>query len=270
MHSHPRRIVTAFAAASVLALGSAQGQAGSVLVDRGLPGQNLNNAAGADRSNVAWAFNGDFLAGDNFTLDETGDAANPLWNIDKLSVWMIGGEGTLGDRFSSLSLFLGSDGSDVPNVASADLTGNATNNSNVTVTQVTYPGTTLTYQGQSGDPLNIWQIDFTNLGAIAPGTNFFALAGEGGPLSFMHASNAGLSGTPQDGADGFYNWFSGNASSSSIALGGEIDSEGDGWDKSSDINVTVEATAVPSPTAALASLSLMTGLMLRRRSRQTA
>ena len=221
----------------------------ALIVDRGLPDQNLNNAAGADRSNVAWAFNGEFLAGDDFSLGAVAPG-NRSWRIDRISVWQIGGNPTLGDKFDSISLFLGrDDGSSVDKVSTANLAGNATDNGDVTVSQVTYPGTGTTYQGSSGTFLNMWQVDFDNLGLYDPGSYLFAMGGEGpdDPLTFNHASNAALSGTPQQGADNRYRWFSGTGANASITPGGFIDSNGNGWDKSSDINIQVFAQQVPEP-----------------------
>jgi len=252
---------------AVLVLGVAGGANAALVVDRGLPDSNLNNAAGSDRSNVAWGFNGDFLAGDDFSLG----ALNPgqsAWQIDQLTLWTIGSESTLGDRFDSLTLFLGADnGSSTPAAAKANLTGNDTDNSDVQVSKVEYPGTSFDYQGSGGGSLNIWQIDFFNLGLFDEGEYLFALAGAGEAITFNHASNAALSGTPQDGADGSYRWFSGNALDLGITAGGSIDSAGNGWDKSSDINIQVHATQVPEPSiVGLMSLGLLGFFVARRRS----
>jgi len=255
--------------AAIVALLGCNGLAqATLIVDRGLPDQNLNSAAGADRSNVAWAFNGDFLAGDDFMLGPTDPGKR--WRIDKISVWQIGGDPTLGDKFDSVSLFLGPDGGSVPKVKSANLSGNSTDNPDVTVSEVDYPGTSTTYQGSSGDFINMWQVDFENLGRFDAGLHLFAMGGVGpnDPFTFNHASNAGLSGTPQDGADDLYRWFSGTGADGSITPGGFIDSDGNGWDKSSDINIQVFATQVPEP-AGLALMGLGFAVMgaSRRRSR---
>lgn len=243
------------------------------IIDRGLPNANLNNAAGGARSNVAWGFAGDYLAGDDFVL--SGVPKAHAWQIDKVSVWVIGGDTTLGDRFSTVSLFLGPDGSSIDQVSSAGVTGNTTDNANVQVSLVNYPGTTETYQGSGGGDLNIWQIDFLALGLFDPGTMLFALGGVGAsdPITFSHASNAALSGTPQDGADDQYRWFSGNALSASLAVGGFINSDGNGWDKSSDINIQVYGSVVRDPNYVPEPVSLVllgtgligAGVMRRRR-----
>ena len=245
-------------AAALLCAAAVDAQA-MLIVDRGLPDANLNNAAGGDRSNVAWGFRGDFLAGDDFQLGPV-DPGKRRWRIDRLSLWQIGGSPTLGDKFDSVSLFLGPDGASIPKVASANLTGNSSDNPDVSVSQVNYPGTTETYQGSGGGDINLWQVDFEDLGVYDPGELLFAVGGspaydetEDAPIVFAHASNAALSGTPQEGADDRYRWFGGTGADASISVGDFLDSEGFGWDKSSDINVQVFASQVPEPmTLALA------------------
>jgi len=51
--------IPALGLAGLLSVGT-DAQASTLVVDRGLPDTNLNSAAGADRSNVAWGFNGAF------------------------------------------------------------------------------------------------------------------------------------------------------------------------------------------------------------------
>jgi len=268
-----KQLLTASALACLVGMGAFQAQAASVtVVDRGLPSDNLNNAAGSDRSNVAWGFNGDFQSGDDFELGSTGDADNPYWQIDKLTVWVVSGapdaDTTLGDAFDDVSLYLGdADGATTPLAKSANLTGNVTDNADVAVSKVNYDGGA-DYQGSSGSFISIFQVDFMDLGTFAPDEYVFSLGGTSdGANPFMHASNAALSGTPQDGANGEYRWFSGVSGDPSINVGGTIDSNGNGWDKSSDINVQVQATAVPSPTAAFGGLVMLGGLAMRRRRR---
>ncbi len=55
-----------------------------LLVDRGLPTANLNNAAGSDRSNVCWASTdpGGFT-GDDFTIGTVGQT----YRVDSITVW---------------------------------------------------------------------------------------------------------------------------------------------------------------------------------------
>ena len=248
----------------------------ALLIDRGLPDSNLNNLAGADRSNVAWDFGtagvdaDQWLAGDDFTLECIvcgGKHSHDYFRIDTVRIWMIAGEPgqfSVGDRFETISLFLGPagpSGTEIPQVATANVTAgtNDTDNPNVEITAVQYPGTTEDYQGSGGSSIQIWQIDFKDLGLFKEGQYMFAAdgIGDGIPFWFNHASNKDLSGTPQDQSDDLYRWFNGNAGLASIAFGAFLDSDGFGWDKSSDINIQVfgeyDSTRIPEP----ASMALM-------------
>ncbi len=70
------------AAFSCIGLG-VTGAHATLLVDRGLPTSNLNDAAGANRSNVAWADGSTTLSiGDNFTLGGSGV-------VDDIRVWVV-------------------------------------------------------------------------------------------------------------------------------------------------------------------------------------
>ena len=254
-------------------------QASTLVVDRGLPDSNLNNAAGPDRSNVAWDFLGAYASGDTFSLPSTGDASAPVWRIEKLTTWFIAGSPNpldnfqLDSRFSEISLFLGSDngtGSSVDRVANSKITGNTAGAANVTITPLTYNGG-LDYQGSSGSDIQIWQVDFTNLGKFSAGDYLFSVTGSPDSENFFnHASNAALGGVTADGADDQYAWFSGSASDTSLTYGGIFDSNGNGWDKSSDINIQVTATPVPLPAAAWLLLTAFGGLGFAARRRKSA
>ena len=265
---------------------SADVQASTLVVDRGLPDTNLNNAAGGARSNVAWGFTPPdsddpnapttkFQSGDTFSLPSTGNANLPSWRIDKLSAWFIAGStgddvDPLEDRFSDISLFLGS-GNTIDKVASSSITGDVADASNVTISKVTYTGGA-DYQGSSGNFIQLWQVDFTDLGTFSAGNYAFSLAGlpDEKTILFNHASNAALGGVPADGADNQYAWLSGSAADSSLTLGGFIDSDGNGWDKSSDINVQVYASPVPLPAAGWLLLTAFGGLGIAARRRKAA
>jgi len=259
MHA-PRTLALGLALSVIPAMAGA-----SLTIDRGLPTENLNSAAGADRSNVAWDLGEpeDFVAGDDFRLPEV-PTGKRRWRIDRLRTWAIAGSAdddtfTLGDRYNEISLFLGpagdsdESGAAVSRVATASISGNSTDNPDIGISQVQYNDGS-DYQGSSGAFIKMWQIDFLNLGVFDAGKLLFAPdavntdAADGDePFWFNHASNAALSGSTQQGSDDRYRWFSGNALDSSLEFGGFIDSDGFGWDKSSDINVQVQATAVPAP-----------------------
>src|SRR6056297_2970469 len=138
------------ALALVASLGvSTDVQASTLVVDRGLPAEELNNDAGSNRSNVAWGFNGGgFQSGDTFSLPSTGNSSLPSWRIDKLTTWFIAGNADddtipLQDRFSDISLFLGAgstSGTTIEEVASSTITGDNADASNVTISKVNYSG----------------------------------------------------------------------------------------------------------------------------------
>ncbi|MGR3320915.1 MAG: hypothetical protein ACU0DK_03165 [Pseudooceanicola sp.] len=246
--------------------------ASSLMVDRGLPNANLNNDAGSDRSNVSWGFNGDYASGDTFSLGTNGVS----YQVDKLSVWITAGApgGQLEDRLKDLSLYVGSDttaDAALTKMKSTTITGNASSNADVQISQVTYPGGE-DYQGSSGSYIQIYQVDFLNLGILKGDDYVFSVWGDptdGSYPTFLHASNAGLGGVTADGSDDLYSWLYFNGSDrSEVYYGGAVDSNGYGWDKSSDINIQVYATEVPIPASLpLLALALGGGALVSRRRR---
>lgn len=221
-----------------LALGGSGIASAVTLFDRGLPDINLNNAAGSSRSNVAWAEGGTQFDGDNFTIGTTGQT----YVINSLTVWGI--QAPLGTGITDIGLYLGKSTDPLAQLLSGSVTGNT----NITFTQVNYPGGTNNYQGTSGTLYPLMETTFNNLNYMVQGgvTYNFGVNGTGGSgLWYNHASNAGLSGTTQDGADGKILVFD-TSNLSYVAL---FDSNGNGWDKSSDINVRIDGAPVPIPGA---------------------
>ena len=170
-----------------------QSVAAQVLVfDRGLPTANLNNAAGANRSNVFWADQETppvtpFLPGDDFTLAGSGPYA-----VNKIRVWSKGNTG--------LTLRGGVAGGPIGLISST-----------FTATSVTYANSQ-TYETQATGFIPLYQIDFTvNIPLNGGVTYQFFLGGpavSAGGNDFqgasLHASNAALSGSPQTGSNGIF------------------------------------------------------------------
>jgi hypothetical protein len=246
-----RPSLAVLAACVVLAFASTTFAESITLVDRGLPTANLNNAAGANRSNVAWAFStytsaNYWLVGDTFT-----NTSASTWYIDTITMWTVG------------------------NTETAILRGGTDTSTIGIITDATYPGATLEklYQGSSGSYITMHQIDFkVNVTLAAGQTYYFFLDGSGAEagivVPFAHASNAALSGSNQEGADDlmlFAHVLDGVVATDSV---GTWTSLGDGWDKASDLNVVVKGT-VPDGGSTLVLLgSALVGLgAIRRRFR---
>jgi hypothetical protein len=242
-------------AVTVLCLCVSQASFGAILVDRGLPTANLNNAAGADRSNVTWAStNATGFTGDDFIIGTIGQS----YVIDSLTVW--GAQyNPLSSDIDNISLYLGQAGSSLALVSAGSVTGNTNSNPNISHIYVNYADGTTYYEGNGGVQYSICQTTFSGLNyAVDGGVKYnFGVNGDK-YLWWNHASNAALSGSTQDGADGKYLEFD-TANLSSVVV---WDSLGNGWDKSSDINVQI--TGVPEP-ATMCLLGLGALSLIRRK-----
>ena len=238
----------------------------NLIFDRGLPTSNLNNTAGSNRSNVAWADLESsntpaeyWLPGDDFTL-----SGSPAYQIDTIRVWTTSSP-------NSLRLWFGSDTADGGFFSS------------YTSTTVTYNNDGSTkYQGSTGTLYDIYQVDFTINRQVAAGKYYFFLDGpwtayrsNGYVNPFLHASNAALSGSTQQGSDDYFQWlhvYSGSLTIESWLSGdgGGTAGWGPGWDKNSDGNVQVYGASVPEPsTVSLLGLgiglALLSGVGMRRK-----
>lgn len=225
-----------------------------LVVDRGLPQSNLNNASGAARSNVRWSWRGHGFLGDDFTIGEPGEH----WVIDSIRTWAVpGGAGDVlahfGDYYQDVRLHFGQN--DVTPVATGQLTAGSddTSNTNIRISDTSQSGAAM--YDDFGTSLRVWQIDFTNLNlSVEGGLKYrFGVWGNGRPIPgaedkafawYNHASNAGLSGARQDGADGTMLLFDAAGRSE-----GSHNAEGGGFDKGTDINVQVFAHRVEAPAA---------------------
>ena len=262
----------AYSALSVVLLFSATAtlNADVMVFDRGLPTANLNDAAGANRSNVSWAFPAswsgyNWAIGDDFNLGMAGNVS-----ITDLRVWIVGTDSQpLSSMWSDLTLYGGgtTDGS-VDVLSTVSTSGS---DSHVVISPTTYAGG-VNYQGSSGSFIDIWQVDFLlNWNVDGSTTHTFFVGGT--PVGtntdspFLHASNAGLSGSTQQGADNLYLGIGWTTMPTDASLY-QMDSNGNGWDKSSDINVQIFATPEPSAYILLGTVLLSLVLLTRKKKHQ--
>lgn len=257
-------------------LSSSNPAAAQVLVfDRGLPTANLNSAAGPSRSNVQWADvetlpETPWLPGDDFTLP----GSDP-YVITRIRVWSTNNTG--------LSLWGGAAGGTIAFVSNT-----------YTADAVTYANGD-GYETAAGGFLPLYQIDFSvNIPLNGGVTYQFFLDGPAVPVgtppgdnsgALLHASNAPLSGSTQQGADDTF-LFLGNDGTvytwNSVDGGGTYCPGCVGWDKNSDGNVQVFVAPaqpwvlIPVPAASapvLAGLALLlagAGLLFFARGRRRA
>ncbi len=230
--------------------------ADSVLaVDRGLPDSNLNNASGTARSNVRWAGDNQGFIGDDFTLGAPGER----WVIDSIRTWTVPGyaettPARLSDFYQDVRLYLGAS-TDLTPIATAQFADGTdeVSNPNIRISEATGNGALL--YDDFATRLRVWQIDFTNLNLPVRGGSKtrFGVWGMGRPIPgqdgkthiwFNHGSNAALSGTRQDGADGVMLIFNAGGRAD-----GTLHAEDKDWDKPSDINVQVFAHRVGGTAA---------------------
>jgi hypothetical protein len=222
-------------------------------VDRGLPPVNLNNSSGESRSNVRWTGQGDGFVGDDFSIGAPGET----WVIDTIRTWAVPqipvtSSAHLGDFYQDLRLYFGTAaGNSLTPIASAELAPGADEpeSTSIRVADVTHDGA-IPYD-DFGTSLRIWKVEFHPNKVVQGGVKYaFGVWGMGRPIPnkqdkiypwFNLASNAPLSASRQDGADGVLLLFDGGGKFDST-----FDSKGSGWDKSSDLNVQVVAHRVKS------------------------
>lgn len=228
-----------------ISLTTAMSASAALLVDRGLPTANLNNAAGANRANVSWAFT-QYTSADYWLVGDTfQNTSSQTWSINQITLWTVGTTDTA-------ILRGGIDGSTIGVISDATYASPAPDD---------------LYQGSSGSYIPMHQVDFAVNITLAPGQVYdFFLDGSGAEtgivVPFVHASNAALSGSPQDGAD--------NLMLGAEVVNGVVDPltvgtwtsdanlpGGQGWDKASDVNVLVYGTPVPEPTTMIAGVLLL-------------
>lgn len=224
-----------FVLAGTLLAGAQLAEAQVLVFDRGLPTTNLNNAAGANRSNFLWADietlpETPWLPGDDFTLAPGGP-----YILTTIRVWSTTNVG--------LSLRGG--------IAGGPITFQSNTYAS---TPVTYTNLQ-TYERFGGGFLPLFQIDFTvNIPLNGGVTYQYFLDGPATPQPppgdqvgvFLHAANAPLAGSTQQGADGILLFLdnAGTVTTWNALTGAGTYCPGCiGADKVSDMNVQVFALA---------------------------
>lgn len=235
----------------------------ATVFSRPLPIANLNDAAGANRSNVAWV-SGQvggadyYIIGDDFTL-----ASNTT--VQTLTVWAVAnndfasGQSDPGTEFSQIRLYGG--------LASGPLSQISSSYSSQLVT---YTGGAQ-YQGAAGGFYPIYALTF-NVNWAITGGSLYAFAVDATPANVnytlaLHSSNAALSGNAQPGADNNFRYYRQNGAQ--FVFDSLCDSGAPscgGFDKPTDLNVLLGDTAVPEPSTVLfTGFGVLALLGLRRR-----
>jgi hypothetical protein len=131
-----------------------------VVVDRGIPKINLNNASGPVRSNVRWAWHDQGFLGDDFKIGAPGER----WVIDYIRTWTVPGtQAHRPDHLGDAYQYFGSAVKDLtPVIADSFAEGRDTNdNPNIQVTEATQNGE-IAYD-DFGTSLRVWQLEFRGL-----------------------------------------------------------------------------------------------------------
>jgi hypothetical protein len=267
----------------VLALSLSSAMSAAIIQYRPLPIANLNEAAGATRSNVSFAeTDPGLMDGDDFNL-----APGFLYKINAITVWSVAstfGE-ALGTEFSTVSLYGGLVGDPLTQLETGTpgttFNGNdvGSSNANITHTLVNYSNFE-DYEavGAPGAFFPIWQTTFSNLNLYLYGgqTYQYAVQGIGAspdPFSlygywFSHGSNALNSGNLQQG-DGRFRIFDSSNLSTTPALVNPFTAGL--WDKGGDLNIILDIEVlgpVPEPSTyamMLTGLAGVIGLARRRK-----
>jgi hypothetical protein len=216
--------------------------ASPLLVDRGLPTANLNDAAGSNRSNVAWALekaNQGWGVGDDFTIGRSGS-----YRIDTLRLWVVGEALGVGES---------------PYYAGTTFTlwGSSDFGQKLSTSALLMPATYAdgsSYQN-GGYNFALYSLEFKNLNWLVDGDSWYNFGVTGKDAKgkyqqvFEHASNADQGDSPADAADGWLIGFRANDPGNFYYWTSDPAAGGTGWNKYSDLNVQLEGTPVPEPSS---------------------
>lgn len=239
----------------------------ATIFSRPLPVSNLNNAAGANRSNIAWVSGQSappdyYILGDNFSLPSN-------TTVQTLTVWtvanndFVSGMSSPSLEYVQIRLYGG--------LASGPLSLLSTTYSSQLVTYVGGQD----YQGSSGTFYPIYALTFDALNWNVTGNTLYnfavdAIVTNSNYTFTLHASNSFYSGNVQEGADAYIMYFRQNGADfvfdSFCDTGNQIDCGG--HTLPTDINVLLgDSTAIPEPsTIVLTGLGALALLGFRRRS----
>ncbi|KKS95979.1 MAG: hypothetical protein UV73_C0012G0007 [Candidatus Gottesmanbacteria bacterium GW2011_GWA2_43_14] len=236
-------LMTVFSAMVVIPVAAALPAGSTLVFDRGLPSANLNEAAGANRSNISLG-DTEFIEfpGDDFTIGNLGE----VWTVDRVRLWNTAGptndpDYRLGDDFKNIALHGSLVGNSLQLLSSGNLEigSDINSNTNITHTKITYADLSL-FQIGPDEYANLWQTDYDNLNWQVMGGQLYQFGQNGVPVAdtvwYNHASNRNLSGSPQTGADDKFRSFKAS-DPNFLAI---LDSSSF-WDKSTDINVQIWA-----------------------------
>lgn len=219
----------------------------SPVFERALPHANLNDSAGAARSNVRWTWYASGFVGDDFRIGNPGER----WVIDRIRTWTVPAHSgvdpdALGDFFQDVRLYIGSAEEGLTPLVSGRVErgSSVTDNASIRLTRTTIP------YDEFGREYRVWEVEFADLHIEVRGgeAQRFGVWGLGREIPdangktyswFNLASNAALSNSAVAGSDDLLLMFdpAGN-------FRGSFDSTGKGWNKSSDINIEISARRV--------------------------
>ncbi|MEP0869707.1 hypothetical protein NDA01_07830 [Trichocoleus desertorum AS-A10] len=283
--------------ALALATGFGSDAQATLLFDRGLPNENINNTApnhpafDPDRSNISWGFADRIGSGYSYPLgdDFSFGIAGQKYLVDTLRVWAVIGvantAATIPNNFwQSFTLWGGQVDSGAAGLSTVHSGPTNGSDPQIKISQVTY----VDGGNYWAEPVQlyrkIWQIDFTGLNWAIEGGQLYQFFVDGNGFTsldtwnvfpVLHASNAALSGSPSAGADDFYRLlrikqgtpdYVGTWNSNNLGLPGTYGASGlsgrGGWNKSSDINVQIYGNLFPTTNPTVIPESSSVGSLL--------